>query len=173
MLIFNICLSDLPQSVWQILGPSTSLRMTQFHSFLWLILTMGPWIPLIYKRKVTIVCPGFTGSPTLSSFSFSVSSTLTLLLLHRSLDTLYSSPLLYILDLCLSLLSVQHNPIQPWRVSSSFSFSGSLPCFIQVEVADLFFVQLTFLINITILTLKNHSGFIWLWSTWPNCLLVA
>ena len=36
MLIFDICLSDLLQSVWQILGPSTSLQMTQFHSFLWL-----------------------------------------------------------------------------------------------------------------------------------------
>ena len=37
-LIYDICftLSDLLQSVWQSLGPSTSLQMTQFHSFLWL-----------------------------------------------------------------------------------------------------------------------------------------
>ena len=38
MLIYDICfsLSDLLHSVWQSLGPSTSLQMTQFHSFLWL-----------------------------------------------------------------------------------------------------------------------------------------
>ena len=37
-LIYDICfsLSDLLHSVWQSLGPSTSLQMTQFHSFLWL-----------------------------------------------------------------------------------------------------------------------------------------
>ena len=37
-LIYNIgfSLSDLLHSVWQSLGPSTSLQMTQFHSFLWL-----------------------------------------------------------------------------------------------------------------------------------------
>ena len=37
-LIYNICfsLSDLLHSVWQSLDPSTSLQMTQFHSFLWL-----------------------------------------------------------------------------------------------------------------------------------------
>ena len=37
-LIYDICfsLSDLPHSVWQPLGPSTFLQMTQFHSFLWL-----------------------------------------------------------------------------------------------------------------------------------------
>ena len=29
-------LSDLLHSVWQIPGQSTSLQMTQFHSFLWL-----------------------------------------------------------------------------------------------------------------------------------------
>ena len=29
--------SDLLHSVWQTLGPSRSLQMTQFHSFLWLI----------------------------------------------------------------------------------------------------------------------------------------
>ena len=36
-LIYDICfsLSDLVHSVWQSLGPSTSLQMTQFHSFLW------------------------------------------------------------------------------------------------------------------------------------------
>ena len=38
-LIYNICFtpSDLLHSVWQSLDPSTSLQMTQFHSFLWLI----------------------------------------------------------------------------------------------------------------------------------------
>ena len=37
-LIYDICfsLSDLLHSVWQSLGPSTSLQMTQFRSFLWL-----------------------------------------------------------------------------------------------------------------------------------------
>ena len=37
-LIYDICfsLSDLLHSVWQPLGPSASLQMTQFHSFLWL-----------------------------------------------------------------------------------------------------------------------------------------
>ena len=37
-LINDICFSfsDLLHSVWQSLGPSTSLQMTQFHSFLWL-----------------------------------------------------------------------------------------------------------------------------------------
>ena len=37
-LIYDICfsLSDLLHSVWQSLGPSMSLQMTQFHSFLWL-----------------------------------------------------------------------------------------------------------------------------------------
>ena len=37
-LIYSICFSfsDLLHSVWQSLGPSTSLQMTQFHSFLWL-----------------------------------------------------------------------------------------------------------------------------------------
>ena len=37
-LIYDICfsLSDLPHSVWQSLGPSTSQQMTQFRSFLWL-----------------------------------------------------------------------------------------------------------------------------------------
>ena len=37
-LIYDTCfsLSDLFHSVWQTLGPSTSLQMTQFHSFLWL-----------------------------------------------------------------------------------------------------------------------------------------
>ena len=37
-LIYYICfsLSDLLHSVWQSLDPSTSLQMTQFHSFLWL-----------------------------------------------------------------------------------------------------------------------------------------
>ena len=38
VLIYDICfsLSDLLHSVWQSLSPSTSLQMTQFHSFLWL-----------------------------------------------------------------------------------------------------------------------------------------
>ena len=38
VLIKDICfsLSDLHHSVWQSLGPSTSLQMTQFRSFLWL-----------------------------------------------------------------------------------------------------------------------------------------
>ena len=38
VLIYDICfsLSDLLHSVWQSLDPSTSLQMTQFHSFLWL-----------------------------------------------------------------------------------------------------------------------------------------
>ena len=38
VLIYDICfsLSDLLHSVWQTLGPSTSLQMTQFCSFLWL-----------------------------------------------------------------------------------------------------------------------------------------
>ena len=37
-LIYDICfsLSDLLHSVWPSLGPSTSLQMTQFRSFLWL-----------------------------------------------------------------------------------------------------------------------------------------
>ena len=37
-LIYDICFSfsDLLHSVWQTLGPSTSLQMTQFQSFLWL-----------------------------------------------------------------------------------------------------------------------------------------
>ena len=37
-LIYDICfsLSDWLHSVWPSLGPSTSLQMTQFHSFLWL-----------------------------------------------------------------------------------------------------------------------------------------
>ena len=37
-LIYDICfsLSDLLHSVWQSLGPSMSLQMTQFRSFLWL-----------------------------------------------------------------------------------------------------------------------------------------
>ena len=38
VLIYYICFSlfDLLPSVWQSLGPSTPLQMTQFHSFLWL-----------------------------------------------------------------------------------------------------------------------------------------
>ena len=38
VLIYNIwfSLSDLLHSIWQSLGPSTSLQMTQFCSFLWL-----------------------------------------------------------------------------------------------------------------------------------------
>ena len=38
MLICGICLSlsDLLHSVWESLGPSMSLQMAQFHSFLWL-----------------------------------------------------------------------------------------------------------------------------------------
>ena len=38
MLAYGICfsLSDLLHSVGQSLGPSTSLQITQFHSFLWL-----------------------------------------------------------------------------------------------------------------------------------------
>ena len=51
-LIYGICfsLSDLLHSVWQSLGPFTSLRMTQFHSFLWL-----SNIPLyIYPEKTII-----------------------------------------------------------------------------------------------------------------------
>ena len=37
-LIYDVCfsLSDLLHSVWQLLGPSTSVQMTQFCSFLWL-----------------------------------------------------------------------------------------------------------------------------------------
>ena len=37
-LIYDICfsLSDILHSVWQSLGPSMSLQMTQFDSFLWL-----------------------------------------------------------------------------------------------------------------------------------------
>ena len=37
-LIYDLCfsLSDILHSVWQSLGPSMSLQMTQFHSFLWL-----------------------------------------------------------------------------------------------------------------------------------------
>ena len=37
-LIYDICfsLSDLLHSVWQSLDPSTSQKITQFHSFLWL-----------------------------------------------------------------------------------------------------------------------------------------
>ena len=36
--IYNICFSlyDLLHSIWQTLGPSTSLYLTQYHSFLWL-----------------------------------------------------------------------------------------------------------------------------------------
>ena len=38
VLVYGICfpLSDLLHSVWQSLGPSTSLQLTQFRSFLWL-----------------------------------------------------------------------------------------------------------------------------------------
>ena len=38
-LIYDICFSlfDLLHSIWQSLGPSTSLQMTQFLSLLWLI----------------------------------------------------------------------------------------------------------------------------------------
>ena len=38
VLAYGICfsLSDLLHSVWQILGPSTSLQITQLHFFLWL-----------------------------------------------------------------------------------------------------------------------------------------
>ena len=38
VLIYSTCfsLSDLLHSVWHTLGPSVSLQMTQFHSFLWL-----------------------------------------------------------------------------------------------------------------------------------------
>ena len=38
VLEYGICfsLSDLLHSVWQTLGSSTSLQITQFHSFLWL-----------------------------------------------------------------------------------------------------------------------------------------
>ena len=38
VLSYGICfsLSDLLHSVWQTLGPSTSLQITQFHIFLWL-----------------------------------------------------------------------------------------------------------------------------------------
>ena len=38
VLIYDICfsLSDLLHYVWQTLGPSTSLHLTQFRSFLWL-----------------------------------------------------------------------------------------------------------------------------------------
>ena len=38
MLIYHICfsLSNLLHSIWQTLGSSTSLQMTQFHSLLWL-----------------------------------------------------------------------------------------------------------------------------------------
>ena len=37
-LIYDVCfsISDLLHSVWQLLGPSTSVQMTQFCSFLWL-----------------------------------------------------------------------------------------------------------------------------------------
>ena len=35
---YRFSASDLPHSVWQTLGSSTSLQMTQFHSFLWLII---------------------------------------------------------------------------------------------------------------------------------------
>ena len=40
VLIYDICfsVSDLLHSVWQYLDPSMSLQMTQFCSFLWLIL---------------------------------------------------------------------------------------------------------------------------------------
>ena len=38
VLAYGICfsLSDLLHSVWQTLGPSTSVQITQFHFFLWL-----------------------------------------------------------------------------------------------------------------------------------------
>ena len=43
VLAYGICfsLSDLLHSVWQSLGPSTSLQMTHFRSFLWL--SNIPW----------------------------------------------------------------------------------------------------------------------------------
>ena len=31
-----VFISDLVHSIWQTLGPSTSLQITQFHFFLWL-----------------------------------------------------------------------------------------------------------------------------------------
>ena len=54
VLIYSICFSpDLLHSVWKTLSPSTSLQMTQFHSFLWLsniplhICTTSPSILLL------------------------------------------------------------------------------------------------------------------------------
>ena len=69
-LIYDICfsLSDWLHSVWQSLGPSTSLQVTQFHFFLWLsniplyILVQSIWhksflSSLILICEIIIVMP--------------------------------------------------------------------------------------------------------------------
>ena len=52
MLIYSICfsLSDLLHPVWQSLGPTTSLQMAQFCSFLWL-----SNIPLFYMYSISFI----------------------------------------------------------------------------------------------------------------------
>ena len=60
--IYDICLSlsDLLPSVWQILGPSTSLPTTQSHSFLWLNNFYG-WVIFHWRRQwhpAPVLLPG-------------------------------------------------------------------------------------------------------------------
>ena len=53
-LIYDVCfsLSDLLHSVWQSLGPTTSLQMTQFCSFLWLSnIPLYIWNCIQYSRE--------------------------------------------------------------------------------------------------------------------------
>ena len=65
-LAYGICfsLSDLLHSVWQTLGPSTSLQITQFRFFLWLIFhcIYVPRLlyPFICRWTFRLVpCPGY------------------------------------------------------------------------------------------------------------------
>ena len=57
-------LSDLLHSVWQTLGPSTSLQITQFHFFLWLIFhciyVSHLLYPFICRWTLRLLpCPGY------------------------------------------------------------------------------------------------------------------
>lgn len=136
-----------------------------FFFFKWCLL--GAFLPTGKSHD----WPSFIGPFNLSSFAFSTCA-LILLHLHRSLNTLCHTSLLYTLDIFLFCLSTQHSYIHPLRVSSSFFSSGSLPCFIRVELADPFFDSHSQLISL-FLCLKSCSVFIWWWFVSPNWLLSA
>ena len=53
-LIYDICFSfsDLLHCVWQALGPSTSLQMTQFHSFSWLSVFHCIYVWSLYSQSL-------------------------------------------------------------------------------------------------------------------------